>query len=537
MEKERYLYLWANRDAFDNLTSEANLYLFQSALYHGEESFAHWFAKLTDETKMLAIQYLVEVCVDQPGPLVDARLDATRKAVAERLSDVDNKLVLDALWPLVKHYQRYREHSDVVTHKANVGATEIKARLTRILWAMRRQLTSRQRAFLLPVLTRLWVDRHRSTIIGTASGALMLAIVLGATLLIRERLAGSWTRLPTLNAGQVSGVALSPRSPTTLFVATPRGSTREDASTVLQYSITDRTKNVIGKGISIEPIRTILAVENKGEIWLYAGVEGRGIYRWTDNEMGWHFVNRGITSYSIRNLVAVPGTPLRIYAGSQDFGGVFLSEDAGDNWRNISGETLFGVSVLSMASIVSNGAILVGSYDGRIFYRDPDDVEWSPVAAFPGEGAATSIAVEPKQGQFVYAGTSSGSIFLSNDGGIHWIWMSKIPGSFYVGSVAVKPGAPNIVYADSLGPGGNILWISEDYGSNWKPVPDSTFSRELKYLLTSAADADTLYSFGLQVYLRHTTKDEHGDMSKNSEHPLRQLYVWFPAYYLVEQPI
>ena len=210
-------------------------------------------------------------------------------------------------------------------------------------------------------------------------------------------------------------------------------------------------------------------------------------------------INQGITSYDIPVMVVNPDPPFTVYAGAENNHGVFQSEDEGNTWQDISSEGLAGVSVHSMAFTRANGgALLAGTNDGAIFYRSLTDTDWHSVAAFPRAGAIVAIAGEPKEGQFLYAGTSTAAVYYSMNGGIDWASLGNVlPNMFTINSIAVMPGKPNEVFVNAAGIGGNIVWMTKDFGANWSPVPDTTFTREYGRLAVDPSQPDVLYLYGM----------------------------------------
>lgn len=341
------------------------------------------------------------------------------------------------------------------------------------------------------------------------------------TQVLSERLSGTWIELPMLYSGQVTALSFDPESPTTLYIATSGGSNRGDRTTVTKYSTLTKAKEVVGGNLATEGISVLMPVPDGNKLRLVAGVWGRGIFLWESDESSWRLNNKGLTSYTISTVIADADNPLTLYASSANYGGVFQSKDGGESWDDISGETLFGLSINDLFFTKADGGnILAGSVDGRVFYLGHAETEWIPVAAFPGEGGITTIAGDPVDGLFIYAGTSIGSIMLSNDGGMTWIWMARLPNAFRINSIAVKPGNPRIVYADAYGVGGHRIWISRDYGATWDLVPNSSFSREFLRLATVSTNPDSLFAYGVAGLFVSTDEGKTWDYESELSAPI-----------------
>jgi photosystem II stability/assembly factor-like uncharacterized protein len=254
-----------------------------------------------------------------------------------------------------------------------------------------------------------------------------------------------------------------------------------------------------------------------GEI--YAGTDGRGVFKSTDGGFTWAPSNNGLTNLFVFSLAKDEATPSTVYAGTIG-GGVFRSTDGGASWAPF-GTGLSG-SALNVRAFEAGapGALIAGT-DAGLFLMMSGTTTWAstaltaPVRAFAGDGTrmwlwiATiangvytmdttyssvtqringlanlnmrSIAVDQVSGT-VYAGTTRGA-YKTTDGGATWTAVSNglpAPGGTLdaVRAITVDEVTPTVLYA---GTSGNGVYKSTDSGASWTGVNSGL--RGLKPLL------------------------------------------------------
>jgi len=94
-------------------------------------------------------------------------------------------------------------------------------------------------------------------------------------------------------------------------------------------------------------------------------------------------------------------------------------------------------------------------------------------------GRITSVAVDPRDSDVVYAGAAEGGVMRTFDGGQSWDLVFDDQPSLAIGAVALDPLAPDVVYAGtgevnpgggSVAYGGTGLYRSPDQGETWQPL-------------------------------------------------------------------
>jgi photosystem II stability/assembly factor-like uncharacterized protein len=122
---------------------------------------------------------------------------------------------------------------------------------------------------------------------------------------------------------------------------------------------------------------------------------GYGVLRSRDGGATWSLTNEGLANLNVQQLVAIPGAPAKILAGTDQ--GIFASTDAGDHWQRLGGSM--------------------------------------PVR---------SLVVDPKQPERLFLGTDEG-LFQSLDGGATWGRLDSVPADRVLG-LAMDP-AGRVLYA------------------------------------------------------------------------------------------
>jgi len=212
-----------------------------------------------------------------------------------------------------------------------------------------------------------------------------------------------------------------------------------------------------------------LEVDPKAPGTWYAGVEseiGRvsGVYKTTDAGTSWTLLP-GSAGIGVWSLALWPGDDSTIAAGTS--GGVFLSRDAGLNWKRISPE-----NDTELRPVVS---LAFHPTDRRILYAGTTHLPWKTA-----DGGATwqsihtgmiddsdvfSIQVDARKPEHVMASACSG-VYNSLDGGGHWTKLDTPTGAFRTHFVALDPRHEGVVFAGTT----DGLLKSLNGGHVWRKV-------------------------------------------------------------------
>jgi len=161
----------------------------------------------------------------------------------------------------------------------------------------------------------------------------------------------------------------------------------------------------------------------------YAGTRDAGVFRTLDGGLTWIPAREGLTFVPIRELAIDPLEPARIYAGT-DYDGIWVSEDSAKTWSQTSynGEFIAFNILIDPADnsvIYAGEAGGIGLGVGHMFKSTDKGASWMKIE----NGLLTdeeytngifSLALDPQDGQVLYAGTNYKGVYKSTDGGGSW---------------------------------------------------------------------------------------------------------------------
>ena len=327
----------------------------------------------------------------------------------------------------------------------------------------------------------------------------------------------------------------------------------------LQGSSSAITAMVAGKGLyrSVDggstwtPANTTADIALATAVWqspdnparLMLGTPSRGILLSTDGGKQWADSSEGMSLF-VRSLSIDPDVANRVYAASLG-GGLFRSDDAGAQWRNIglSERNIFNVRTASASRL------LAGTSLGISQSNDAGD-SWAELGQ--RNSYVLSMLVDPRDTRRVMVGSFVGEVWWTADGGTQWlnvgkglpaadilamtrcgndkvyaaleregIWQSSfaVPGAWsrisrnglenvQVLSMACDPRS-GFLYAASNAQG---LYMSMDGGVNWQAVNSGTTgANELNGLVLTSVLPSPTTSWQVWVGVRNGTVKRSDD--------------------------
>jgi len=239
----------------------------------------------------------------------------------------------------------------------------------------------------------------------------------------------------------------------------------------------------------------IVDVRRPGRVLL--ATDRSGVLRSENGGRSFAPSNRGFVHRQVAGLMVDRNEPSVIYAGvinDKDFGGVFVTRDSGQHWKQIS-DGLDGRDVFTLRQ-AADGLILAGTNRG-LFYLDAKTKRWrslnyqqapsrSPVRQAKGADVSVTSPIENARisdlkivdGKW-YAATSVG-LFTSQDNGRTWQGGPVLNERNFV-SVEVSGKAVSLITP-------RRLLISTDAGRSWYPANLPTF---VTSLFSAALDGDS----------------------------------------------
>jgi photosystem II stability/assembly factor-like uncharacterized protein len=293
----------------------------------------------------------------------------------------------------------------------------------------------------------------------------------------------SWRIIPGIPSFGTGGefstaLALDPRNPATMYVATSADFTGEGAgvSKSLDGGRSWRPTNAGLNGARVSAIA--LAPGSPGTA--YAAVVGRGVFKRADGR--WRAVNTGPMNRYVNAVAVDPQDPATVYAGT--LGGIYKSTNAGANWRTLFTPALrddirsgleLAVDPQHPATVHAIIARHNGSYesvvrrsqDGGRTWPRASQVQAAKVPEAPGASIdepipAPPLAIDPLSPDTLYAGGLG--VHRSVDGGKTWRH-AGLPRSPVL-ALAVDPKETAVVYAGTDAG----LSKSTNAGTTWQPL-------------------------------------------------------------------
>ena len=179
---------------------------------------------------------------------------------------------------------------------------------------------------------------------------------------------------------------------------------------------------------------------------MYIAISAAGAFRTDDGGVTWKPINKGLYSQYIPNPTAEVGHCVHHVAMNPKRPGVLFmqkhwdvmrSDDAGEQWREISGNlpTDFGFVIdvhahepetIYVVPIKSDGEHFVHDAKLRVYRSKTGGNEWEPLTkGLPQSNCYVNVlrdamAVDQLDSCGVYFGTSGGQVYASNDAGDSW---------------------------------------------------------------------------------------------------------------------
>lgn len=299
--------------------------------------------------------------------------------------------------------------------------------------------------------------------------------------------AANWNNQNSGLAGSVTGVAVAPSAPTTIYACASTGFYRStDGGTTW-------TKR-LGTGLSSFFVNAV-AVDPSNASIVYVGTFS-GLSKTTDGGDSWNSVNPSPLGFnSVLSIVFDPSTPATIYLGSS--AGVFKSTNSGSTWilQNNFGipntPTVRALAIHPSAPLT----IYAGTLGNGLFKSTNGGGVWTAMNnGMTGSNATNvnAIVIDPATPATLYAGngTSSfgGGIHKSVTGGASWTPLTNgVPNAGITAMTATSSGVFAAV-------GGAGIIKTTNGGTNWTSANAGLWSTSVVSLVRHPSNASTLYA-------------------------------------------
>lgn len=230
-----------------------------------------------------------------------------------------------------------------------------------------------------------------------------------------------------------------------------------------------------------------LALDPQHPQVVYATTDDEGFYKSSDGGRSWRTLIPDVPGFAV---AVAPSDPQTVYFGGNPGGStgcVSKSTNAGGSWRELGcGDN--GEVVSIVVSPRSSQTVYVGIVDGDgIVTSTNGGRSWrSATRGLPARPSVTSLAIDPKKPQNLYAAVETG--FKTTDGGRSWRALNAGLGT--VRAFAVDPHAPEVVYAaTSLG-----VFKSVDGGKRWQGFNTGLTDTYVRTLAIDPRNSKALYA-------------------------------------------
>jgi photosystem II stability/assembly factor-like uncharacterized protein len=241
-------------------------------------------------------------------------------------------------------------------------------------------------------------------------------------------------------------------------------------------------------------VRSMVVSPDNSDL-LYLGTSDGQIYRSTDGASTWRRLRPGLRlrGLSVEEIIIDPRDPRVIYAGTwavarDQEGGVFRSEDGGENWKLLSETKNLSVRSLAIAPSDSNVLVAGTANDDMnlngVFRTTNGGKDWARISPLGDKEIRNieSVAIDPRNPDFIYVGTWH-LAWKTTDGGVAW----KQSGDAHTGvlddsdifGITVLPDNPDVVYMNAC----SGMYRSVNAGAKWSKLPGVPFSARRTYVL------------------------------------------------------
>lgn len=205
----------------------------------------------------------------------------------------------------------------------------------------------------------------------------------------------------------VYSLAINPNNSQIIYAGTYSSDIFESTDSGTKWSRTNL--NIVSGGyfVTVYPIQS-LAIDPANTETIYAGTDGRGLYKSVDGGASWNRMENGLTSSDVRSIAIDKISTKTIYAGTA--GGVFKSVDGGANW-NIMNKGLTSKSVNCFAIDPTNTEVIYTATSGGVFKTSDGGNNWIKLSYGLKSTSVSFIAIDPINTGILYAGTSGSGAY------------------------------------------------------------------------------------------------------------------------------
>jgi photosystem II stability/assembly factor-like uncharacterized protein len=237
---------------------------------------------------------------------------------------------------------------------------------------------------------------------------------------------------------------------------------------------------------------SILSLESRSDgEYIFAGTYGSGVCRSMNRGLTWSAANIGLSNLIVRSisLISNGAQGLYLFAGTAE--GLFISYDFGINWSYI--DFVGNHSVKDITS-TSNGTNIFLAVEASSILRSTDHgTTWTDISNNLPTRMFSSLAVYNDEGTTnLFVGAPFFGVFRTTDYGANWVLVNNGLTNLYVNDLTFYPETSGNLFAGTDGSG---VFMSTDNGTNWSPVNDGLGSMSVKSLTVCPDGTGGMYLF------------------------------------------
>jgi photosystem II stability/assembly factor-like uncharacterized protein len=364
----------------------------------------------------------------------------------------------------------------------------------------------------------------------------------------------TWTHLGPRDAQQIAGLAVHPRDPDRVYAAVlghpygasaERGVFRSTDGGKTWTKVLFKDENTGASAVALDPsnpevVYAALWAARQGpwENGEWQGPES-GFFKSLDEGTTWKKLTQGLPTFAEGlgriGFSVSPVDPRRLYAtvdASPEKGGIYVSDDSGESWTRVNGETRVwgrGGDFAEVRAHPKNRDEVWAANTST--YRSTDGGKtFTPVKGAPGGDDYHTIWLHPENPDVILLASDQGATISVNAGATWSSWYNQPTAQLY--HVSTDDRFPYWVYGGQQESGSVGIASRGDHGAisfrDWHPVG----AEEYGYIAPDPLDPDVVYG-GKLTRFRHST----GDVQDVSPAPVRGKYRFLRTAPVIFSPV
>src|SRR6266702_1843230 len=220
---------------------------------------------------------------------------------------------------------------------------------------------------------------------------------------------------------------------------------------------------------------------------LYAGLQGQGLFRSTDNGTSWSYA--GLRGQDVSSVAVSPTSASTIWAATLT--SVRRSRDGGVTWvKQVAVPAPTAIAVAPS----SPSTLYVTTFQNGVYRSTDGGTTWHRLT-LPGDVVAFCILVDPANASRIWVGTRFDGIARSTDGGATWAsGRGSQPSGYDALSLAIDPHNHQRLFAAIEADSGGGVYVSSDSGRTWSRSTGGTAPQSADVVAADPTTAGRIYA-------------------------------------------